>query len=211
MTIENYTYIAAISDCIQRRMAFMTERHCKVLFVRFDLRFPAGTVHLGSSTEMSSFIKALRSHYTDDGIAAHYIWVREQLTSEAPHYHVVLLLNGSKIQNPAGVWAKAAEIWSRITNGPAALVHQCRQARMAPGDYGAIMIRRPSGNAAGYELLRQQQVFQEAWEEALKSAAYLAKDYSKGNAPSRVRNYGASELCAIPHPADISTGHLVTA
>jgi hypothetical protein len=99
----------------------MVEQHCKVLFVRFDVRFPRGTIHDGPNTEISRLMKELKSYYKAQRIATHYIWAREQWSSDAPHYHVVLLLNGSRVQNPMGVWVEAAEIWSRITNGPSAL------------------------------------------------------------------------------------------
>jgi len=107
--LEQYTYIPQIINCITQRIDLMIKRHCKVFFVRFDLRFPGGTVHQGLNVEISRFVRALTSYYTDHGIAIHYIWAREQWSSDAPHYHVVLLLNGSRVQNPMGVWAKAAE------------------------------------------------------------------------------------------------------
>lgn len=192
--LEQYAYKSEIIDCITQRIDFMIARHCKVFFVRFDLRFPDGTVHQGPSTEISRFIKELKSYYTDQSIAAHYIWAREQWSSDAPHYHVVLLLNGSRVQNPMGVWAKAAEIWSRITNGPSALVHQCRQDPAGQSKNGGIMIRRPSGMAVGNDLFEQQQQFQAHYGAALEWGAYLAKEFSKGNAPKRVRVYNASQL-----------------
>ena len=91
-----------------------------------------------------------------------------------------------------GVWTKAAEIWSRITNGPPALVHQCRQNPLGVSGNGGIMIRRSSRVAAGHDLHVQQQAFQTAYEAALEWGSYLAKDFSKGSAPFRVREYGAS-------------------
>src|ERR1700756_2513691 len=108
-------YSPEILNCIKQRMDYMIEYHCKVLFVRFDVRFPAGMVHHGPNTEISQLIKALKAFYTEQGIDVHYIWAREQWSSEAPHYHVVFLLNGSRVQNPMGVWVKAAELWSRVT------------------------------------------------------------------------------------------------
>ncbi len=56
------------------------------------------------------------------------------------------------------------------------------------------MIRRPSGIAIGHDLLVQQQTFQTDYGAALQWASYLAKEFSKGNAPFRVREYGASQL-----------------
>lgn len=189
---ETYTYVPEIGDCIKQRIDAMILHHCKVLFVRFDLRFPAGTAHQGRNTEISQFMKALTSYYTDQVIDTRYVWVREQLSSDAPHYHVVLLLNGSRIQHPMGVWTKAGEIWSRITNGPPALLHQCRHESVAQGGNGGIMIRRPSRVLVGHDLHAQQQAFHDAYEAALEWGNYLAKDFSKGSTPFRVREYGAS-------------------
>jgi len=170
----------------------MIAQHCKVLFVRFDLRFPAGTVHNGSNTEVAQCMKELTGYYNYHGVATRYIWVREQWSSDAPHYHVMMLLNGSRVQNPMGVWAKAADLWSRITNGPHALLHQCRQEHVGQVTSGCIMIRRPSGAAIGHDLLAQKSAFEAAYREALECGAYLAKDFSKGKTPFRVREYGAS-------------------
>ncbi len=163
---------------------FMISQHCKVLFVRFDLRFPTGTIHRGRSTEISQLMRALKCFYKENGIAIHYIWTREQCNSEAPHYHVIVLLNGSLIRNPMAVWAKASEFWSWITDGPAALVHQS----------GGLMIRRPTNVAVGQELLDQQQAFQADYGAAMEWGSYLAKEFSKGNTPFRMREYDSSRL-----------------
>ena len=189
---HEYKYVTEIVDCTKQRIDAMILQHCKVLFVRLDLRFPGGTVHQGPNTEISQFMKALKSYYSDQGIAVHYVWAREQWSSDAPHYHVVLLLNGSRIQHPMGVWAKAGEIWSRITHGSPALVHECRQDPMGLSGNGSIMLRRPSGVAVGHDLLEQQQAFQAAYAASLEWGSYLAKDFSKGSASFRVREYGAS-------------------
>ena len=191
---DHATYKPEIKDCIRDRLDAMIAQHCKVLFVRFDVRFPAGTVHQGPNIEVSCLMRALKTFYINEGIATHYVWVREQWSSDAPHYHAVMLLNGSKVQNSMGIWVRAADIWSRITNGPHALVHQCRKAFLGQGGSGSIMIRRPSGTAIGHDLLVQQQAFQAAYEAALEWGSYLAKDFSKGNAPFRVREHDSSRL-----------------
>ena len=183
--LMNYRYIPDILHCIENLLAYMTRRHCKVFLVRFDLRFPAGTFHQGRNDEISQFMKALTNHFTDHGIETCYIWAREQWSSDAPHYHVALLLDGSQVQHPMRVWLKAEEIWSRITNGPHALVHRC-------SDH--VMICRPSGTAFGDELLAQQQAFRTAYEVARGWMSYLAKEFSKEDSPFRIRRYGATQV-----------------
>jgi hypothetical protein len=71
-----------------------------------------------------------------------------------------------------------------ITNGPPALVHQS----------GSTMIRRPSNVALGDEVPEQQQAFQSAYTTALEWGSYLAKEFSKGNTPFRMREYDSSRL-----------------
>lgn len=193
-TLENHTYIQKILNDIKGNVDCMIGQHCKVLLVRFDLRFPAGTIHQERNDEISQFIKALSNFYTDQGIATRYIWAREQWNSDAPHYHVAFLLNGSRVQYPMNVWLKAAEIWSRITNGSHALVHQCWATPIGRDFTGGIMIRRPSAMAVGHELAEQQQAYAYAYGKALEWLSYLAKENSKDDTPFRVRRYGSSRL-----------------
>lgn len=193
MLVE-YTYRADILNGIQARLDQMIAQHCKVLSVRFDVRFPSGYLHDGSNQALSRFMKALKEFYTWHGVEIQYVWVREQVSSEVPHYHVVLFVNGSHRQDARGIWIKAQEVWSRIVGGSEGLIHFCWPWYQGHTGVGGIMIRRPSGNAIGPQLLEQQQAFAAARSAALEHAAYLAKEYSKGNAPERVREFGASQL-----------------
>ena len=190
----NYTYIPEIRERIQQLIDIMLTQHCKVLFVRFDARFPQGTIPRGKNEEISCLMKTLMSYYYDQGVAAQYIWVREQLNSDSPHYHVIVLLNGSLVQYPMGIWAKAAEIWSGITNGSSALIQQCWAQPIGRDCTGGIMIRRPSGVALEQERLEQQEAFQATYGAALEWGSYLAKEFSKDNTPSGVRRFGSSQL-----------------
>lgn len=194
IAIEDHPYIPQIRNRIKQLVDVMLTHHCKVLFMRFDVRFPQGTVHRGKNEEISSLMKALMNYYYEHGVAAHYIWVREQLNSDAPHYHVIFLLNGSRVQYPMGVWSNAAEIWSGITNGSPALIQQCWAQPMGRDFTGGIMIRRPTGTAVGQDLIEQQQAYETAYRAALEWGAYLAKAFSKDKTPPAVRRFGSSQL-----------------
>ena len=126
--LEEYEHINEILNDIKRQFDVMIEHHCKVLLVHFVLRFPAGTFHQRNNEEISEFVKKLTNYYEYRRVATCYIWGREQLTSCAPHYHVALLLDGSQRHHTPTIWDEAAEIWSRITNGPHALLHRCWHA-----------------------------------------------------------------------------------
>ena len=108
--LEKYEHINEILNDIKRQFDVMIEQHCKVLLVHFVLRFPAGTFHQRNNEEISEFIKKLTNYYEYRRVATRYIWAREQDTSNAPHYHVALLLDGSQRHHTPTIWDEAAEI-----------------------------------------------------------------------------------------------------
>ena len=87
--------------------------------VRLDARFPLGYVATNANAECSELIRQLKERYTYHHISTHYVAVREQNTSDNPHYHIVILFDGSKVDNGWAVKMKAADIWQRII-GPGA-------------------------------------------------------------------------------------------
>jgi hypothetical protein len=184
-------YIEEIATRIHDRINDMIGNHCKVLFIRMDVRFPKGYPHCGDNKEISTLMRWLKEPNTINGIKIHYVWVRERDSSECPHYHLILLVNGSMIQNPMGLLQSAERIWNGVVGVKyPGLVHLCSHGQ----DLGCIMIKRPSSNATGERLNYQTISFDEALAEALQRAAYLAKSHSKGNVPKRVRQYGCSRI-----------------
>jgi Inovirus Gp2 len=191
--LKKYKHIKEMLNDIKQQFSVMTRRHCKVLLVHFVLRFPLGTFHQGNNEEISEFIKKLTNYYTYLKIGTRYIWAREQDTSNAPHYHVALLLDGSQRHHAQTIFDEAAEIWSRIANGPLSLLHCCYHPPIGGDGNGGIMIRRPSDKASEH-LYEKRQAFQTAYIEALDWTSYLAKVASKENTPPGVRRYGSSQL-----------------
>jgi len=148
-------------------------RHNKILFIRFDLTFNLNSDYPNDNSLLSRFMEAFTLHCKRLGLDPLYLWVREQVSSINHHYHVILLLDGNKIQNPYEIFIKATNLWGNCLNTNAAgLVN-----------YGShIMIRR---NAVGFD---------NSYHEALNLSRYLAKSYSKGAAPKGVREMGMSNL-----------------
>ena len=87
--------------------------------VRLDARIPLGYVATNANAECSELMRQLMEYYAYHHIATQYVVVGEQNTSANPHYHIVILFDGSKIDNGWGVMTKAADIWQRII-GPGA-------------------------------------------------------------------------------------------
>jgi hypothetical protein len=166
-------YFEEVLQAIDNFFNNAISRHNKILFVRFDLRFNDNSTYQNDNRLLSRFMEALTLHCKRLGLDPLYLWVREQATSNNHHYHVILLLDGNKIQNPYGIFNKATELWGMCLNTDATGLVQ----------YGKhIMIRRNDND------------FDHNYNEALKLAGYLAKSYSKGSAPKGVREMGMSNL-----------------
>ena len=162
-----------ILQSIDDLLTTMTNRHNKVLFIRFDLTYPQNNSYPNDNALLSRFIETLQLHCKRRQLDPHYLWVREQASSDHHHYHFIFLLNGNKIQNPYGFFNKATDLWGKCLNvDTSGLVH-----------YGTnLMIRR---NSPEFNLTLQG---------CFTGASYLAKAYSKGNAPPGVREMGMSNI-----------------
>jgi hypothetical protein len=183
-----------INDKFDERLQHMIDNHNKVTFFRFDIHFPEDYPHDGTNNDLSKLLKRLKEPLTQNGTEMHYVWCREQNTSESPHYHVAALVNGNHTQRVDGILQDASNIWQEITNSPKdGLIDHCGRFK---GERVPTQIRidRPSSAKEGQELIELRQQFEAKQDEVRRRAHYLGKDDQKGNVPRRVREYGASEL-----------------
>lgn len=186
----SYVYRSDIIQRIQSCFQTAIQSHCKVFAVRLDIRFPQGFVHDGTNSAISALLHRLKAHYDYHKIDCRYVWAREQNISAAPHYHLLLLLNGSNIQNGWGPCSLTTGLWGSILNTNAAgLINLCQ-----PGPIGGIMIRRPTSHSLDAKQAGEVAQFETTYREAYRWAAYLAKTYTKGNAPHGVREFGSSHF-----------------
>lgn len=84
--------------------------HKRVLCVRLDFHI---NYHTGTNLRFSNFLKQMKQRILRDyGIKQiGHQWVREQEKSKKQHYHLVLFLDGNKIQNPKKLNESIREMW----------------------------------------------------------------------------------------------------
>lgn len=189
--IGDYEYRKDIMERIQRCFLTAVNDHCKVLAVRLDVRYPQGFMHDGTNTQFSKLMHQISGHYDEKKTDCRYVWAREQNRSNTPHYHLLLLLDGSQIEKGWGVWSIATEFWRELLSANSdAYIHLCLPFQNRDG----IMIRRPSSRSEGEKLRLQTAEFERAYRAALDWAIYLAKTYTKGETPHGVREWGSSRF-----------------
>lgn len=173
---------------IQERLGYMIQHHSKVLVVRFDVRYPDGHPYPERNEHISNLMKLLKEWYYQMGIETQYLWVREQNHSDVPHYHIAFLINGSRNQTGIGLLQAAQRFWGcTLAYGwVQGLIHYCD----LEDGRAWLMLNRPSASSTPAE----QQAFLIRVQAVYERLSYLAKTYSKGMAPHRVRDFGTSLL-----------------
>lgn len=161
----------------------MTMRHNKVFYVSLVAKFSSEEYYLYGRDNriISMFMENLILYYKRNNYDPKYLWVREESRSFQHHYHIMILFNGNRIQNGYGVLRKCNELWSRYIGmeNASGLIHLCNTERYQAG---GIMIRRNDPDC--HQVVNQ----------CFNSASYLAKCYSKGEAPMYVNEYGSSRV-----------------
>jgi len=182
---NNNGFYTEILEAIQSAFEYMLDKHSKVFFTSFVIKFPTGSeyANLWDNSLFSRFIEALILDCKRKGYGQIYLWTREWSTTGQVHYHLILLFNGNKIQNAYGVLEKATKLWQGclgVTNGKG-LVHLCEQGDSENG-YGGVNIRRHEAR------------FQENYHKCFELASYLAKRYSKDNVSIYTNQFSRSRL-----------------
>ena len=181
---------------IQERMVYMTS-YARTLFFRIDVRFPQGYNHDGENREISYFFKLFSKRLAYHGVRFQYVWVRERVTSDAPHYHCVIWVDGSCHHSPYGFYGMTEQIWKQVL-GPEyhncdGLIHHCEKDYWGNPVINGILIEKPLRNAGGDDPISQRLAFDASVALAFERADYLAKLDSKDSV-YRGRTYGYSEI-----------------
>lgn len=180
---------------LYERMSYMTQRHSRVLFIRFDVRFPANMITDGSNTEITRLFKMLMDNSTYNGYGLQFAWVREQSQEKHQHYHCIALLNGNKVQSYIAFLHNVSHSWNYVLGVQChGLIDFCNTDRNGNPVENGIMIRKPLLKSTGEERAGQELAFNKTFETCFHWASYLAKTNQKANTPKGVRRFGVSQM-----------------
>lgn len=186
-----------ILNAVEERIDLMISCWSRILFVRFDVRFPQGSIPDDPAGTFRSFVDAfvdrLKGILTGKarkslrprtyGPLVQYVWAREQtLDTPSPHFHVIVLIPADRIRHPAKVFEAAEQIWAnRIRGSAKGLIEQCRdRSGTAEVDNGVLLDR----NDPNLPYLRDC---------CLRWGAYLAKTPGKEFTPWHNKSWSASQ------------------
>ena len=177
--------IKHLHDRMLKQINDYTQEHSKVLMVPFDVKFPKeGNVDIHKNSQMGKcmarVMQKLKRDKSYQNLDPKYCYVREQLSSEHPHYHAYLLLNGRETQNGFLPLSYIQACWSRmlgLTEVKKGLVHISRVTDKATPDFRGLAIKRGEPLPADVQ----------------RRVSYMGKQHSKGAEGDGTRDFAMSQ------------------
>lgn len=180
----------------------------RVYAVRIDLRFPKAGVNpklYGNNGCLKRFFANLQRELDSSlkyNTRVLYAWAREQKSSEHPHYHVLLMLNGDAIRNigdyrPSATGGyKAKNLYHRIARSWAGAIGLFDELVE-----GLVHISTKPGSAdiCEYFIKTNESGAAALWDEMFHAASYLCKADTK-NFAQRVHCFGSSQTRELVTP-----------
>jgi hypothetical protein len=191
---NNFEYRSDIFEACKDRISSMADRHCKVFCHSFNFQLPQTYQSDGGNKEISKISNIVKNDLRKRNIDTEYVWVREQNESENPHYHFMLIVDGSKINNS---WSLKSSVDTAINKTLKIDASGLQHINNPDNDHRKAMINRPSPKATGEKLSEQQSRFDYAMEQTLNVARYMSKTDTKGAAPAHVREFQGSQIKKI--------------
>ena len=183
----------SILQKIDQIMTDMSNRHSKVLFMRYDVRFPQGCAYPDDNELFSQFQESFIKNRKREGYDPAYIAVRECSWEKHQHYHVVLMMNGHKTQSPHDHIQTAERLWEKTLN----LSPKCDNTGRATS-YGLIddCMRNRQGQPQenGVMLRKDDPEYERKYDQCFRRCSYLAKVNQKDSSPKHQRELFSSRI-----------------
>lgn len=159
---------------LEREMTAMLSNDRKVLMFRFDIHINKYTHDNKVISKLLIDVKRFINRKYPDAKRVGHIWCREQQTVKHQHYHVFMMVNGSKIETSYKIFK---EIQRLADNSP--------------------LLTEPHIPKNAYTMVKRGD--DDAYNEAFYRASYLAKERTKGYKGTkgildRVNNYNATNI-----------------
>jgi len=175
-----------ILTSIQDNFNYMMDNHSKVLFMRYDVRFPKDHNIPDQDKTFRDFHANWIKNLKRNNLDPHYLWTREQSREKHSHYHGILLLDGNKTQSIHNHIDKAEELWKKALDIDQShnkgLINDCTKGRDGTTHQNGIMLRKDDPE------------YKDKINQCFEWSSYLAKENTKGNTPKGYRSFASSRL-----------------
>ncbi|KPZ69940.1 hypothetical protein AN944_02636 [Shewanella sp. P1-14-1] len=176
--------------CWLDQLSAMLSWSSKVFVFRFDLSFPVDSLRVrNDNVQLDKFLtrlkKRIKRHY--EGSCTGYSWAGEIECGKNQHYHIVLMLDGRKVQSPNWLKLNIASIWGNVGGSTPTWIKHYRLSR------DDLLIESDSLFQPKGELINSHSMVALVFH-----VSYLFKGRGKGKLYQGCHNYGHSRLKEKP-------------
>ncbi len=143
----------------------MLSHHCKVLVLRMDFHVNQESWQEGDFSLFLKKTKHLVGKYYKL-IRIGHNWGREESKSGSHHYHLVLMVDGNKVNHPMVVTNILSQEWTKMGH--------------------------PHPRRNNHHLITN--TVDDKFKDAFHHCSYIAKVHTKDQQPNKARNFGASQV-----------------
>ncbi|MBD5416543.1 MAG: inovirus Gp2 family protein [Desulfovibrio sp.] len=178
----DYPVIPQIQEKATQLFDSYQQRHSRVLSVREDIRYPADYGPVYDNEDIAKTMAKVAQTFKRKGLDPAYIWVRAEKSSEHPHYHCLVLLDGQKTRSAGMVYDVTERHWQNTIGASAVgLIERCNGDREHPHENGEVIPR-----SVGRPDYVNRQI------------SYIAKTKEKSPRKDGLRDFGMSRLKKNP-------------
>lgn len=162
---EDWGSYRAILKATHEQLKCMLSHHCKILTLRVDFHVNVDHWEEGDFSKLLKNSKRkICNHYKLKRIA--HIWAREASNNGSHHYHLVLIVDANKVNNPMVITSILTQIWRKMGH--------------------------PHPRRNNHHILSN--TVDKDFLNAFHHFSYLAKIHTKDLQPANARNFGSSTI-----------------
>ena len=147
------------------RCKHMLSHHCKVFCMRVDFKVTSAHWNEGQfSSYLESAKKKIMKRYRLKFVG--HVWGRESSQDGSHHFHLLLLVDGSKVQFPSVIHGILINDWKSLGH--------------------------PNPHWSTHHMIKN--TVDDDFKDAFEHSSYIAKIHTKDEQPPKARNFGYSKI-----------------
>lgn len=175
---KEFPVMANIHKKVKEMVANYQSRHSKMLVVRADVRYPQNYGEVKDNKDISKTMTKFKQTLARKGLDPATIWVREQETSQHPHFHCLILADGQKTRSAGMIFDTLERHWQNtIGSDSRGLIDYCYGPADNPHENG-VVVNRSEGITKPVKT----------------QMGYICKPEGKGEPKDGMRDFGMSRI-----------------
>lgn len=189
---EEYPVIGNIIEGLQAHLSYMRRRHAQVLYASLVLKYPIDCYSENHTGNVSNTMRKFHQKAQRENVEIVTTWTMEYSSANSPHFNIIVLTDGTKLQSGYRLKSWLDGIWSREIG----VLPESGYVHLNANNPSCFPSAAAIGLEPSFELrLRRNSPHEQIMADNIVNAAsYYAKTRSKENLPHGNRSFSFSQI-----------------